>query len=198
MEKTFAVGDYILVDEVVHARSESVDRRLLPHEPIQRREVVLFHSPAHFDQILIKRVIGLPGDHLKMTGGMLFLNGKKENEPYAVYSYGGRGLPLVPDTPVNSGARAMLRYRAGDGELIVPAGAIFVMGDNRDESLDSRFWGFVPIDSIVGRPVLIYWSFEPFGASLASSSRFAYTFYMLLHWPGRVRWHRVLRRIPSG
>jgi signal peptidase I len=164
MEKTLLIGDYLLVDKT-HYGPSSVWNAILPHRPIQRGEIVVFHYPRDPKQHFVKRVIGLPGDRVRLRHKRVYVNGTPLVEPYAIYSDRSEDA-FRDDFPNGSRLQAgidsswyiQLDRMVEDGQLIVPADHYFVMGDNRDDSSDSRYWGFVPKDNIVGRPLLIYFS----------------------------------------
>jgi signal peptidase I len=150
MEDTLLVGDHILVNKfAVTPLATGVERQLLPLADPRRGEVVTFRPPHDPDQDYVKRVIGLPGDTVRIVNGSVYLRGAGEQgfvplvEPYMSHRMPG----TVPDSLDNL------------GPIEVPEGRYFVMGDNRDDSLDSRDWGFVPRDNVTGRALLIYWSF---------------------------------------
>lgn len=153
MQKTLLVGDLMLVDRI----SGHLGKRPA------RDELIMFHYPLNRQELYVKRVIGVPGDRLRIADKQLYRNGTALSEPYAshVTSYVDRyrdNFPSEPETKLPDRAIAMLRDNVRNGEVVVPPGQYFVMGDNRDDSLDSRYWGFVPANDIVGRPILIYGS----------------------------------------
>ena len=164
MEPTLRVGDFLLVDKQSYAPAGVLDR-LLPPTLIERGDLVVFHYPVDPGLHLVKRVVGLPGDRLRMRGGRVLVNGRPLDEPYAFYS---PSLPngfrddfpslLEADPSVDLRWWIELRRSVREGDVIVPAGEYFVLGDNRNDSEDSRYWGFVPRDAIVGRPLLVYFS----------------------------------------
>jgi signal peptidase I len=153
-------------------------------------------------------VIGLPGDHLKLVDQRVFVNGKLLNEPYVVHDSAARYDPLNYTFPpvgsqlyssqiIPEWASQIKKYIQGD-EVVVPSGKYFAMGDNRDQSSDSRYWGFVDRDAIMGRPFLIYWSVEASTADYNPSTfwqRLGGVFDTLLHLPTRTRWSRMLRTV---
>lgn len=165
MENTLLIGDFLLVnkqDTAPHSHNW-----LLPSTRIHRGEIVVFHFPIDPDTHLIKRVIGLPGDHLRLRGGRVYINGQALSEPYTLYRRSGvdsyrDNFPWLQnaDPDVNSRWWIQMHKLVEDGELIIPSGSYFVMGDNRNDSEDSRYWGFVPRDAIVGQPLIIYFSLQ--------------------------------------
>jgi signal peptidase I len=167
MESTLLVGDFLLVNK--HVASSNIDGSvsLLPSAAIHRGDIVVFHDPVDSTLHLVKRVIGLPGDHLRLHSGQVFINGHALFEPYAVYRPAPPdnfrdNFPRLQSTDPDIDSRWWIRMRSliDDGELIIPTGNYFVMGDNRNDSEDSRYWGFVPREAIVGKPLLIYFSLQ--------------------------------------
>ncbi|HEY6252596.1 MAG TPA: signal peptidase I [Candidatus Angelobacter sp.] len=164
MEKTLLIGDYLLVDKV-HFGQGGITRWLMPYSELKRGDIVVFHYPVDPSQHFVKRVIGLPGDHIMLRDKKVFVNDEAIPEKYAVHVTGDSNLyrdnfPSEIDMTGQVAAkwRTELQSRLQNGELVVPPDQYFVMGDNRDHSLDSRYWGFVPRANIVGRPLLIYLS----------------------------------------
>ena len=163
MEPTLLVGDFLMMDKQIGGT-----HWLLPVAEVQRGDVVVFHDPVDDPSVhLVKRVIGVPGDRIHLRDGVVIRNGERLQEPYAVYreSPEDRFRDDFPDlhtmqARVNPAWWIRLRGMVRDGEITVPAGSYFVMGDNRNDSEDSRYWGFVPRDAIVGRPFLIYFSWR--------------------------------------
>ena len=163
MEPTLLVGDFLLVNKQATAPPSRF--HLLPPTPITRGEVIVFHYPIDASLHLVKRVIGLPGDHIRLRRGHVFVNGAPLAEPYAVY----RSHQLDPyrdnfprlqtaDPDVDSRWWIRMHSLINDGNLVVPPNSYFVLGDNRDNSDDSRYWGLVPRGAIVGQPLVIYFS----------------------------------------
>jgi len=170
MEPTLKVGDFLLVDKQSFAPAGWVDR-VLPPTRIERGDLVVFHYPVEPALHLVKRVVGVPGDRLRLRGGHVLVNGQPLMEPYAFHSpsrsNGFRDdFPslLEVDPSVDLKWWLELRRTSLQGDVVVPAGEYFVLGDNRNDSEDSRYWGFVPRDAIVGRPLLVYFSLPPEGA----------------------------------
>jgi signal peptidase I len=165
MERTLLVGDFLLFNKQIFAPSDWLSRWLLPYRPVERGDIVVFHHPE--PPLLIKRVVGLPGDRLRIVDGQVFVNGATLKQPYAVFE------PAPPD-PARENFPAKvytdpevdpewwheMQSLVDDGELVVPAGDYFVLGDNRNHSLDSRYWGFVPRRAIEARPLVIYFSLK--------------------------------------
>jgi signal peptidase I len=199
MEPTLMVGDFLLVDKQVTATPND-SSLLLPSPAIRRGDVIVFHYPVNPEVHLVKRVVGLPGDHLRLRGGHVQINGRPIDEPYAVYRPSAHdnfrdNFPRMESADPEIDSRWWVRMRklVDNGELIVPAGNYFVLGDNRNDSEDSRYWGFVPEDSIVGRPLLIYFSLrrneDDAPAPLPRTGELA------ANLSGFARWERMLRVI---
>ena len=169
MEDTLMVGDHILVDKLTYAPSGPISRYLLPYAQVQRGDIVIFRYPEDIQQTFVKRVIGIPGDHIRMENKQVYLNGQPVRESYKFIRSGYdayRDTFPIPGYSANAGGAQMLEKHVVKEEVVVPDNCYFVMGDNRDSSLDSRFWGFVPRENIIGKPLLIYWSYQTTGDRL--------------------------------
>jgi len=202
MEKTLLVGDYLLVDKAHYGESQAWSW-LMPYRPIRHQDIIVFRYPVNPKQHFVKRVIAVPGDHVRLIDKHVYVNGVRQNDAYATFRSGWRD-PFRDDFPdgglygdTNS-AKWFVQARKliEDGELIVPKDSYFVLGDNRDDSYDSRYWGFVPRENIVGRPLMIYWSMDRNdtvrSAALPSDKLSSLTMDVtqLLNC---FRWHRMLR-----
>ena len=164
MENTLLVGDFLLVDKL-HFAGTAGPGRLLPYSDIRRGDIIVFSFPPDPSQFLVKRVIGLPGDRVRLRNKTVYVNGAPLQESYVIYR---QWLPdgyrdnfparraYSPD--IDRRWRYQLDQYVNDGDIVVPANEYFVLGDNRDQSLDSRYWGFVPRANIIGRPLVIYLS----------------------------------------
>jgi signal peptidase I len=190
MEGTLLVGDFLLVNKVVYgAEVPGLGRRLPALRNPQRGDVIVFEWPKDRTKNFVKRLVGLPGDTLAMRDGILIRNGVALAEPYVSHSD-----PLADPVwdefrwqsnfLVRSASAAVAYHpsRNNWGPLVVPRKQYFVLGDNRDNSLDSRYWGFVPDSLLRGRPEVVYFSFVP-----DSSAEFA--------WLSHVRWTRLGERV---
>lgn len=207
MENTLLIGDHLLVNKFIFAYHQGFLDRLLPYRPIQRGNIIVFKFPPTEDQSepgehFVKRVIGLPGDHIRIFHRQVFVNGKPLDEPYVRHAYPNELRPgddfPPPDSEYLQGATATwsaeISNYVQDGELVVPSGKYFVMGDNREQSWDSRFWGFVPRQLITGQPLLIYWSYEtPRNEYMHNSlsDRITQTVELIIHFVGKTRWRRT-------
>lgn len=177
MEDTLLIGDRILT-------------RVFPAVRPSRGEIVVFRYPMDRRQTYVKRVIGVPGDRIRISEGVVYLNGSVLRETYVVHKLNSPGnygnnfprdaalSPLLPNSPDMAALREMLQRHVIGGEVVTPAGKYFVMGDNRDNSLDSRYWGFLDPADMIGKPILIYDSQDP-----------------VSH---HTRWNRMFRTLPSS
>jgi signal peptidase I len=200
MEGNLLVGDHVIVDKMAYSPAGSLSRHLLPYSEVKRGDIVVFRYPPDIDHTYVKRIVGIPGDRIRIVARQLYLNGRPVAEPYkrhidsAVEPYRDR-FPGPPAGPVDARAVKMLRDHVVDGELVVPEGRYFALGDNRDNSLDSRYWGFVPRENIVGKPVLIWWSFDAPGEHLQDAVRLDHIADVALHFFTRTRWGRTFRLV---
>ncbi len=209
MEDTLLVGDYLLVDKTRFGPGGHW-QPVLPYRAIHRGDIVVFRYPVDPTQHFVKRVIGLPGDRIHLWHGHVYINGRALHEPYVVFKehFPDEFRDNFPrgDWTNENVERRMGRAIANprqDGELIVPRGHYFVLGDNRDQSLDSRYWGFVPRENIIGRPLLIYFSMveadddddDPVASSAANDKLFTLR-ARISHVLGDLRWRRILRLAP--
>lgn len=210
MEDTLLIGDYLLVDKLCYGGG-GIGDHVIPYRKIRRGDIVVFHYPVNPSQHFVKRVIGIPGDRIRLISKRVYVNGVLLNEPYVRYTKFNDpanaetlfrdDFPRV-DLPV-PGLEAewwlQMRKLVEDGQLIVPEGHYFVMGDNRDDSLDSRYWGFVPRQNIIGRPLIIYWSVRNLDNDLPSSptpgDKLYHFAYALTHVFQITRWHRTFRLV---
>jgi signal peptidase I len=207
MEDTLRIGDHLLVDKLAYAPAGAVSRHLLPYQEPKHGDIIVFRYPADISQTLVKRLIGAPGDHIRITNGAVYRNGTRLNEPYVYHKYAYEpaldNFPWPCCRPVKeeSARRAqaeMLARNVIGGELVVPDGYYFGMGDNRDNSSDSRYWGFVPRDNIIGKPLLIYWSYRASTEDLTgetAGSILTHTVDLAQHFFSRTRWDRTFRVI---
>jgi signal peptidase I len=190
MENTLLVGDFLLVNKLVYgAEIPFVGKRLPGLRPPRFGDVVVFQWPQDPSRNMVKRLVGEPGDTLAMRDGWLLRNGTKVEEPYVRHGDlaldgGAEDFRWQRDYLVRT-AQATMSYspsRNNWGPIVVPPRNYFVLGDNRDNSLDSRYWGFVPDTLIRGKPLIIYYSYRPDSSSRES-------------WLARVRWHRIGTRV---
>ena len=155
METNLLIGDHLLVNKMVYSPSQgAIEEGLLPKKPVERGHIVVFKFPEDPTRDFIKRVIGLPGETVEISRKQVLINGEPLEESYVRFLQ----PPLSPDHP-EYGLRGE-SLRDDWGPRVVPEGSLFVLGDNRDNSRDSRFWGYLPIDQVKGRALLVYWSYQ--------------------------------------
>ena len=206
MENTLLIGDFLLADKMHFADGNGVGHWLLPYRPIQRGDVVVFRYPVDPTQYFVKRVIGLPGDRIHLLNKAVFVNGVRLDESYVIHSMpdfeGYRDdFPLRERLPLDVNRRWVreMWHHVDHGDLVVPKDEYFVMGDNRDQSLDSRYWGFVPRGNIMGRPLVIYLSINDSNASQAgrgsSNGKLFDSGQVLAHFLQLARWDRIFHRV---
>ena len=175
MEDTLLIGDHLLVDKLAYAPSGPVSKFVLPYTDIKRGDIIVFRYPVDISQTFVKRCMGVPGDRIRVINKQVYLNGVKLDEPYKVHkmdyidSYRDN-FPGEPNVSVDRRAIDMLQNHVVNGEVVVPPNSYFAMGDNRDSSLDSRYWGFVPRENIIGKPLVVYWSYDAPTSDLNSPS----------------------------
>jgi signal peptidase I len=192
MENNLLIGDHLLVNKFVFGPTPtSLERALLSVKDVARRDVVVFKYPEQPDRDFIKRVIGLPGETVEVREKRVYINGKRLDEPYVHYLE-------PPAAPSELHEVTSFDVRERYGPVTVPAGHYFVMGDNRDNSQDSRYWGFLPRDYIKGKALVIYWSYESgredyedtgIGAGIRN------LFSVAIHFFTRTRWDRMFHQI---
>ena len=199
MDTTVMVGDHLLVDKLAYAPAGSISRFFLPYTEPKRGDIIVFRYPMDISQNYVKRLMGVPGDHIRIRDKMVYVNGKALNEPYAQHVFPGiepyrDNFPSEPYGPVVDRAVQMLNSNVVNGDLVVPPGSYFAMGDNRDNSLDSRYWGFVPRENIIGKPLVIFWSYDApteewVGNSGSHYADLAKNFFF------KTRWNRTLKLV---
>jgi len=201
MEDTLLIGDHLLVDKLAYSPGGPFSSHLLPYCDVRRGDIIVFRYPVDIRQTFVKRAIGIPGDRIRLVNKTLYLNGHRVDEPYVYHktdyidSYRDN-FPSEPNVRVSEGAIDMLTNHVQNGEVVVPPGFVFAMGDNRDPSLDSRYWGFVPRENIIGKPLLIYWSYDAPTEQLANPSiSIDHLFDLLTHFATKTRWKRTLNLV---
>jgi len=207
MEQTLLVGDHVFVDRFTPT-GKKFPGPLLSYRAIHRGDIAVFVSPAEPGLYLVKRIIGVPGDRIHLSERKLFINGVEQKEPYVYYDDDSpyhapdpyrdnfpKESPFGRATP----EWAMTLHKYIDGpDLVVPNDSYFAMGDNRDLSYDSRFWGFVPKQNIMGRPLFIAWSLNQTEADFEAKSmpeRLASFLHTAAHFVGMTRWNRTLHLV---
>jgi signal peptidase I len=192
MENNLLIGDHLLVNKFVYGPSASrLEKMLLPMGTISRGDVIVFKYPEDPERDFIKRVIGLPGDSLELKEKKVYVNGTPLDEPYVHFLE-------PPRTDADAHEITSVDVRERYGPVTVPADQYFVMGDNRDNSQDSRYWGFLQRDYVKGKAVLIYWSYEadrddyePQGAGDTLKGLGS----VFIHFFTKTRWDRMLHQI---
>jgi signal peptidase I len=201
MEDTLMIGDHLLVDKLAYAPAGPISKYVIPYTDVKRGDIIVFRYPVDIQQTFVKRCIGVPGDRIRLVNKQLILNGKPVNEPYVYHkteyidSYRDN-FPSDPNVHVAEQAQDMLMNHTQSGEVSVPSGSYFAMGDNRDSSLDSRYWGFVPRANIIGKPLIIYWSYDaPTEALSKPMMSIDHLLDLVQHFPTKTRWTRTFRLI---
>jgi signal peptidase I len=202
MEDSLLIGDHLLVDKLAYAPPGPMTKALLPYTPLKRGDIIVFRYPVDISQTFVKRCIGVPGDRIRLVNKQLILNGKAVQEPYVYHkteyidSYRDN-FPSEPNAHLLGSAPDMLLNHVQNGDVVVPPGYYFAMGDNRDSSLDSRYWGFVPRENIIGKPLVIYWSYDASTEALADPSilNWPHLLDMIEHFPTKTRWNRTFRLV---
>jgi signal peptidase I len=207
MDKSVMVGDHLLVDKLSYAPAGAISRYVLPYTDPKRGDVIVFRYPVNIDENYVKRVMGVPGDHIHLVNKEVFLNGKKLVEPYVqhihpyIVPYADNFPSIRPDAGIpeveyaqRTRAQQMFDQDVVNGELVVPEGFYFAMGDNRDDSADSRYWGLVPRENIIGKPLFIFWSYDAPTADLVgfTSDHFL---DLATHFFTRTRWDRTFKLV---
>jgi signal peptidase I len=202
MEHTLLVGDFLLVNKQIFApagKPGSLTRWLLPYRDVERGDIVVFHHAQ--PPYLVKRVVGIPGDRIRIEDGRVTVNGISLTEPYVAFepaapsqfrdNFPGR---VYSDPNIDPEWWRQLQSLTRNGELVVPAGEYFMLGDNRNHSKDSRFWGFVPRDAIVARPLVIYFSVRrpsTTDVQQAADDRLGHDRELSARLAGFARWKRI-------
>ena len=202
MEDTLLIGDHLMVNKVSYAPGGGWNH-LLPYLDIQRDQIIVFRYPLDPSTYFVKRVIGIPGDRIHLEGKRVFRNGVELSEPFVVHKSAHMedyrdDFPELPATPAYPEWAAQLPSVIQGRDVVVPPGHYFAMGDNRDFSSDSRYWGFVPRENIVGKPLVIYWSFETSSDDYRKTSPSDYFDKLtdvIFNFPQKTRWRRMFRLI---
>jgi len=220
MEETLLIGDHVFVNRIQFAPKSSWVGPLLPYRDVRRGDIVVFLHPDPHDAgtYVVKRIMGVPGDRIHLRNGVVYRNGQALTEPYVQdtstpvdqrqesYLDTQRGswayrnnFPAVPPSDeynVYPNWLVELPSHIQGNDLVVPPGYYFAMGDHRDVSLDSRYWGFIPKENIIGRPMFIYWSFETPSNQYQKTDigdRVGFLAHVVLHFFDETRWRRTLR-----
>lgn len=189
MKENLLVGDHLIVNKMVYAPTQmAFEKSIEPIRPVRRKDVIVFKFPDDPQRDFIKRVIGLPGERIRIENKKVYINGKPLDEPYVHFIYPPGGGDQFYSDP------------RGDNmpEMVIPEGQYFVMGDNRDNSHDSRFWGTLPGDLLKGRALMIYWSYAAGRDAYLQQglwNNFKEFLSMIVHFPSRTRWDRFFRLV---
>ena len=214
MEKTLLIGDHVVVDRITLAPRTSW-APFVHYRPVKHGDIIVFlkPNPESPDLILVKRAIGLPGDHIHLRHGVVYVNGVAQNEPYAAMPNDNDGdledayqpyrddFPAIAPPPTEQVTelwREDLPTHIQGDDIVVPPGKVFAMGDHRTQSLDSRFWGFVPMENIMGRPMFVYWSFETPADEenkTSMSDRLSFMLHVVTHFFTGTRWSRTFHLV---
>jgi signal peptidase I len=207
MEDTLLIGDHVFVNRETFAPKTQLVGSLIPYREVRRGDIVVFlhPDPTYAGTYVVKRIIGVPGDRIHLRDGVVYRNGEALNEPYILHdrddlsdSY-RNDFPAVPpnsDPNISPIWETELPQYIQDGDLVVPPGHYFGMGDHRGVSLDSRYWGFIPRENIIGRPMFIYWSFETPADQYQRTGigdRIGFLAHVVLHFFDETRWKRTLK-----
>jgi signal peptidase I len=204
MEDTLLIGDHLFVNRVQFAMPTRWMGPLVPYRDVHRDEIAVFLSPEQPGLFLVKRIIGVPGDRIHLRDDVVYRNGEKLVEPFVRHKRGHNpytdNFPAVPPLEQlgvsnRKWAEELPSHIQGD-DIVVPANSYFAMGDNRDVSYDSRFWGFIPRENLIGRPMFIYWSFEtPDGQADVHDfgERLGFLAHTIIHFFDETRWSRTLK-----
>jgi signal peptidase I len=207
MEDTLLIGDHVFVNREQFAPPTKWMGPLLPYRQVRRGDIVVFLSPAEAGLYVVKRVIGIPGDRIHLRDGVVYRNGEKLDEPYVMHKASDMPNPYRDNFPAVAASdmysvtpqwQALLHAYVEGDDLVVPADSYFAMGDNRDVSYDSRFWGFIPRDNVIGRPMFIYWSFETPPNQYQQkefSERAKFIGHIIIHFFDQTRWTRTFKAV---
>ncbi len=209
---TLLIGDHVFVDRITLA-PPTAWAPFVHYRDVRRKDIIVFLKPGEPDLFLVKRVVGVPGDRIHLRNGIVYLNGVKQDEPQISmprddgdenhsYKPYRDDFPSIPpdqsDTPVTASWSVDLPTHIQGGDLVVPPGKYFAMGDNRLDSLDGRYWGFVPKANIVGRPMFVYWSFKTPADEVDKQSigdRVSFALHIVTHLFTDTRWSRTFHLI---
>lgn len=206
MENTLLVGDHVFVDRLTPMMKAKLIGPLMPYREVRRGDIIVFLHPKEHGMYVVKRVIGIPGDRIHLKDGVVYRNGEALSETY-LHVHDRPTSPYRDDFPavqagplddVTSEWPLVMRAHLQNGELVVPPESYFGMGDHRDVSLDSRYWGFIPRENIVGRPLFIYWSFDTPSDQYerkAAGERIGFLGHVILHFFDKTRWDRMFHLV---
>ena len=201
MENNLLVGDHLLVNKFAYGARGSIVDSILPLRDIHRGDIIVFKYPRELSKHYVKRAIGLPGDRVRVEDAQVYINGQPLTEPYKQMmdrAYRVNFPPVPGDQAYDlDGISWYPKFLKGN-EVVVPPNFFFAMGDNRDNSQDSRYWGFVPRELIVGKALIIYWSYESDSDEYRRTEvgdRVHQVFDLVTNFFRKTRWSRTLRII---
>ena len=206
MENTLLIGDHVFVDRITIAPPTHW-AEFEHYRKIQHGDIIVFLSPQTPGLYVVKRVIGIPGDRLHLRDGVVYRNGQPLNEPYIIHKVGDYNpyrdnFPAVSASQASAMVSSEWPVQVGvlkQGEdLVIPPDSYFGMGDNRDESYDSRYWGFIPRENIIGRPMFVYWSFQTPANQWQKTDmadRIKFLGHVALHFFDETRWRRMFHLV---
>ncbi len=212
MENTLLIGDHVFVNRVQFSPATHWIHPVVPYSQIHRGDIVVFLSadPRTPELYIVKRIIGIPGDSIHLRDGAVYRNGEKLTEPYVVHSETESSnectvyrdnFPAVPPPEycnVMAEWKLTMPQHIENGDIVVPADSYFGMGDNRDVSLDSSYWGFIPKEHVIGRPMFIYWSFETPENQYQQrevGQRLGFLAHVVIHFFDETRWKRTFKLV---
>ena len=205
MEDTLLIGDHVIVNREQFAPPTHWMGPLMPYRNIRRNDIVVFLSPEEQGLFVVKRIMGVPGDRIHLRDGVVYRNGERLVEPYALHKVGDYNpyrdnFPAVAPSDMygvrDEKWQQELSSHVEGGDIVVPPASYFAMGDNRDVSYDSRYWGFIPLENVIGRPMFIYWSFVTPADQYqmrSAADRLAFLAHIVVHFFDETRWSRTLR-----
>jgi len=207
MENTLLIGDHVFVNRVQFAPKTSWVGPLFPYRDPQRGEIVVFlhPDPQYAGTYVVKRIIGVPGDKIHLRNGVVYRNGVALDEPYILHDRDNASDFYRNNFPAVAGSEGEglsvnwlvdLSTHIQGEDLVVPPDSYFAMGDHRGVSLDSRYWGFIPKENVIGRPMFIYWSFETPDDQYRKtdwSDRALFLGKVIIHFFDETRWKRTLK-----
>jgi len=205
MENTLLIGDHVFVNREQFAPRTRWMGPFMPYRQIRDGDIVVFLSPVEPGLYVVKRILGTPGDRIHLRDGVVYRNGQKLDEPYVIHEGGGEINPYRDNFPavapsdfnnVNPEWQMTMKQDIQGDDIVVPEGHYFAMGDNRDVSYDSRYWGFIPQQNVIGRPMFIYWSFETAPNEYLETGvgeRVGNVLHKIIHFFDETRWRRTFK-----
>src|SRR5208337_3096947 len=207
MEDTLLIGDHVIVNREQFAPPTHWMGPLMPYRNIRRNDIVVFLSPEEQGLFVVKRIMGIPGDRIHLREGVVYRNGERLAEPYAQHKVGDYNpyrdnFPAVAPSDMygvrNEQWQQELSSHVEGSDIVVPPDSYFAMGDNRDVSYDSRYWGFIPRRNVIGRPMFIYWSFVTPADQYqmrSAGDRLGFLAHIVLHFFDETRWSRTFKPV---